>query len=184
MKATVAAVFVSLCCTVVPALAAPEPLRLAGRTELPGYTGDFDHFEYDLPSGRLWLAAEDHGTLDVFDLKTGALRKSLRGVVDTPHGEETIKGRLTVTGWALSPNGLSSVDVLLHNGMYRFHTSPTSRLDVKMKFPWYARVRDAGFTVTFPKRPRGVPQWTDVQVEIIDGKGGRTRLPDIVIRWP
>jgi hypothetical protein len=106
------------------------------------------------------------------------------GVVDTPHGDETIKGPLTVTGWALSPNGLSSVDVLLHNGMYRFHTSPTSRLDVKMKFPWYARVRDAGFTVTFPRRPRGVPQWTDVQVEIIDGKGGRTRLPDIVIRWP
>jgi hypothetical protein len=106
------------------------------------------------------------------------------GVVDTPHGDETIKGPLTVTGWALSPNGLSSVDVLLHNGMYRFHTSPNSRLDVKMKFPWYARVRDAGFTVTFPRRPRGVPQWTDVQVEIIDGKGGRTRLPDIVIRWP
>lgn len=105
------------------------------------------------------------------------------GVVDTPHGDETIKGPLTVTGWALSPNGLSSVDVLLHNGLYRFHTSPASRLDVKMKFPWYARVRDAGFTITFPKRPRGVPQWTDVQVEIIDGKGGRTRLPDIVIRW-
>jgi hypothetical protein len=106
------------------------------------------------------------------------------GVVDKPHGDETINGPLTVTGWALSPNGLSSVDVLLHNGMYRFHTLPTSRLDVKMKFPWYARVRDVGFTVTFPKRPRGVPQWTDVQVEIIDGKGGRTRLPDIGIRWP
>jgi len=106
------------------------------------------------------------------------------GVVDTPHSDETIKGPLTVTGWALSPNGLSSVDVLLHNGMYRFHTGPASRLDVKMKFPWYARVREAGFTVTFPKRPRGVPQMTDVQVEIIDGKGGRTRLPDIVIRWP
>jgi len=106
------------------------------------------------------------------------------GVVDTPHAEETVNGPLTVKGWALSPNGISSVDVLLHNGMYRFHTSPASRLDVKMKFPWYAHVREAGFTTTFPKRPRGVPQWTDVQVEIIDGKGGRTRLPDIVIRWP
>jgi hypothetical protein len=106
------------------------------------------------------------------------------GVVDTPHGDETIKGPLTVTGWALSPSGISSIDVLLHNGMYRFHTAPTSRLDVKMKFPWYARVRDAGFTATFPKRPHGVPEWTDAQVEIIDAKGGRTRLPDIVIRWP
>ncbi|MEA2329519.1 MAG: hypothetical protein QOE68_4478 [Thermoanaerobaculia bacterium] len=106
------------------------------------------------------------------------------GVVDTPHSDETITGPLTVKGWALSPNGISSIDVLLHNGMYRFHTSPASRIDVKMKFPWYARVRDAGFTITFDKRPRGVPQWTDAQVEIIDGKGGRTRLPDVVIRWP
>src|SRR6266550_629311 len=98
MRATVAVLFASLC-AVIPARAATEALRLAGRTEMPGYTGDFDHFEYDLPSRRLWLAAEDHGTLDVFDLKTGALRKSLRGVVDTPHGVFYLpqKKRLIVT---------------------------------------------------------------------------------------
>ena len=124
-----------------------------------------------------------------------ALQRALRGeatymgrsfgVVDKPHGDETINGPLTVTGWALSPNGIANVDVLLHNGMYRYHTTPASRLDVKSKFPWYPRVRNAGFTITFPrKRPRGVPRWTDVQVEIIDGRGLRTRLPDIVIQWP
>ena len=107
------------------------------------------------------------------------------GVVDTPHGEDVIHGPLTVNGWALSPNGIASVDVLLHNGMYRFHTTPISRIDVQTKFPWYPRVHNAGFTITFPKkRPRGVPRWTDVQAEIIDGKGGRTRLPDVVIEWP
>jgi DNA-binding beta-propeller fold protein YncE len=99
MKATVAISFASLCCAAIPARAATEALRLAGRTELPGYTGDFDHFEYDLPSGRLWLAAEDHGTLDLFDLKTGALRKTIRGLVDTPHGIFYLpqKKRLIVT---------------------------------------------------------------------------------------
>ena len=107
------------------------------------------------------------------------------GVVDTPHGEDVIHGPLTVSGWALSPNGIASVDVLLHNGMYRFHTTPISRIDVQTRFPWYPRVHNAGFTITFPKkRPRGVPRWTDVQAEIIDGKGGRTRLPDVVIEWP
>jgi len=107
------------------------------------------------------------------------------GVVDKPHGDETIKGPLTVTGWALSPNGITSIDVLLHNGMHRYHTGPASRIDVKTRFPWYARIRDPGFTMTFPrKRPHGVPRLTDVQVEIIDGKGLRTRLPDIVINWP
>ncbi len=107
------------------------------------------------------------------------------GVVDTPHGEDVINGPLTVSGWALSPNGIANVDVLLHDGMYRFHTTPTSRIDVQTRFPWYPRVHNAGFTITFPKkRPRGVPRWTDVQVEIIDRKGGRARLPDVVIDWP
>jgi hypothetical protein len=68
------------------AIAGSESLRSAGRTELPSYTGDFDHFEYDLKRNRLWLAAEDHGTLDVFDLKTGKMQRSLKGIVDTPHG--------------------------------------------------------------------------------------------------
>jgi hypothetical protein len=107
------------------------------------------------------------------------------GVVDQPHGEQRIDGPLTVNGWALSPNGITSVDVLLHNGIYRFHTTPTSRIDVQSRFPWYPRIHNAGFTITFPKkRPRGVLRWTDVQVEVIDGKGGRTRLPDVVIEWP
>jgi DNA-binding beta-propeller fold protein YncE len=78
---------------------AAEPLRLAGRTELPGYTGDFDHFEYDLKGNRLWLAAEDHGTLDLFDLNTVKMQKSVKGIVDTPHGILYVPGknRLIVT---------------------------------------------------------------------------------------
>jgi len=59
----------------------------------------FDHFEYDLKRNRLWLAAEEHGTLDVFDLKTGKMQKSIKGVVDTPHGILYLpeKNRLIVT---------------------------------------------------------------------------------------
>jgi DNA-binding beta-propeller fold protein YncE len=90
---------IALCVASVYTIAGSESLRLAGRTELPGYTGDFDHFEYDLKGNRLWLAAEDHGTLDVFDLKTGKMQKSLKGIVDTPHGIFYMpeKNRLIVT---------------------------------------------------------------------------------------
>jgi hypothetical protein len=59
-------------------------LVLQGRTELPGYSGDFDHFAVDLPGGRLFLAAEDHGTLEVFDLKSGKHLQSVGGF-ETPH---------------------------------------------------------------------------------------------------
>jgi DNA-binding beta-propeller fold protein YncE len=87
------------CATSVAALAADEALRLVGRVELPGYTGDFDHFEYDLKGNRLWLAAEDHGTLDLFDLKTLKKQKSVKGIVETPHGILYVpaKNRLVVT---------------------------------------------------------------------------------------
>jgi DNA-binding beta-propeller fold protein YncE len=64
--------------------AAFQVLHPAGRTELPGYTGDFDHFEADVASNRLWLAAEDHGTVDLFDLRKGSFEKSFKA--GTPHG--------------------------------------------------------------------------------------------------
>ena len=93
-----------ICCamlyaTSAVAVASDEALRLAGRQELPGYTGDFDHFEYDLKGNRLWLAAEDHGTLDVFDLRTLKMQRSVKGIVDTPHGILHVpqKNRLIVT---------------------------------------------------------------------------------------
>src|SRR5260221_2405383 len=65
---------------------AAEPaavLQAAGRTDLPGYSGDFDHFGVDLKGNRLFLAAEDHGTLEVFGLQSGAQKKTVRGV-ETP----------------------------------------------------------------------------------------------------
>jgi DNA-binding beta-propeller fold protein YncE len=88
-----------LCTANVVALAADDTLRLAGRLELSGYTGDFDHFESDLKGNRLWLAAEDHGTLDVFDLNTLKMQRSVKGIVATPHGILYVpeKNRLVVT---------------------------------------------------------------------------------------
>ena len=105
------------------------------------------------------------------------------GVVDFPR-EERVSGRsLTVSGWALSPSGIRGVDVLLHSGSTRYHAALTDRGDVQAKFPWYPQVQRAGFAITIPKRPRGVPKYTDVQVEIIDGSGARTPLPDKLIEW-
>jgi len=57
-----------------------EPLlRLISTTPLPGFTGDFDHFGVDLKGGRLFLAAEDHKTVEVFDLHTGKRLHSITG---------------------------------------------------------------------------------------------------------
>ena len=78
--------------------AAEAPLKLLGHADLPGYSGDFDHFAYDLKGNRLFLAAEDHGTLEVFDLRSGAHLKTVTGF-DTPHSIFYVpaRNRLLVT---------------------------------------------------------------------------------------
>jgi DNA-binding beta-propeller fold protein YncE len=55
------------------------PLKLVTTTPLPGYTGDLDHFGLDLKGGRLFLASEDHKTVEVFDLRTGERLHSIEG---------------------------------------------------------------------------------------------------------
>jgi DNA-binding beta-propeller fold protein YncE len=58
---------------------AQEPLKLAATTPMPGYSGDFDHFAVDLTGNRLFLAAEEHKTVEVFDLRTGERIHSITG---------------------------------------------------------------------------------------------------------
>jgi DNA-binding beta-propeller fold protein YncE len=65
-------------------VAAGPALRLASTVTLPGYKGDFDHFAVDRERGRILLAAEDHATLEVFDLKTGRHLKTITGF-GVPH---------------------------------------------------------------------------------------------------
>lgn len=62
----------------------PQPVRVIGHTDMPGYKGDFDHFAIDAPDNRLFLAGEDGGALKVFNLKTGALERSVPGF-QAPH---------------------------------------------------------------------------------------------------
>jgi DNA-binding beta-propeller fold protein YncE len=70
--------------TATAGAAASTSLRHMGRTDLPGYTGDFDHFATDIKGNRLFLAAEDHGTLEVFELSSGKHLKSIAGF-EVPH---------------------------------------------------------------------------------------------------
>ena len=130
-------------------------LVLQGRTELPGYTGDFDHFAVDLQSNRLFLAAEDHGTLEVFDLRTGRHLKTVGGF-ETPHsiflvsqthrllitdGSETIK---LLDAGSLAP----AAAIKLHPGADSIGSdSGTGHLyvvtggkDVKLKESWLEEI--------------------------------------------
>jgi len=87
MKTNIRALVTALAVAMVaPTLAFADtaPLRLLGRSDLPKYEGDFDHFGADLKGNRLFLAGEDGGTLEVFDLRSGAHLKTVAGM-ETPH---------------------------------------------------------------------------------------------------
>lgn len=86
----------------VPILAVPASLaqknssvKLINSVDLPGYTGDFDHFAADYDRNHLLLAAEDHGTVEVFDLTTSAHLRTVTGF-ETPHSILARKGAATL----------------------------------------------------------------------------------------
>jgi DNA-binding beta-propeller fold protein YncE len=60
------------------------PLKLLHTTPLPGFKGDMDHFAVDLKGHRLFLTAEVHKTVEVFDLNSGDRIHSIEGF-GTPH---------------------------------------------------------------------------------------------------
>src|SRR3984893_7386170 len=60
------------------------PLKLLHTTPLPDFKGDMDHFAVDLKGHRLFLTAEVHKTVEVFDLNTGERIHSITGF-GTPH---------------------------------------------------------------------------------------------------
>jgi hypothetical protein len=130
-------------------------LVLSGRVELPGYHGDFDHFAVDLQTNRLFLAAEDHGTLEVFDLKTVKHLRTVAGFA-TPHsifalpeahqllltdGSESIKRldeqRLTVAGSIKLQPGADSIGYDASRGHLYVVTGGK---DVKLRQSWLSEI--------------------------------------------
>jgi DNA-binding beta-propeller fold protein YncE len=67
-----------------PDTAGSAPLRLVQTVALRDIEGDFDHFGVDLKGNRLFLTAEDHKSVEVFDLKTGKHIHSIGGFGE-PH---------------------------------------------------------------------------------------------------
>src|SRR6266478_5657076 len=61
------------------------PLKLVQTITLPAaIKGHFDHFEVDLKGGRLFATPEGYKSVLVFDLKTGKLIHTIRGI-EKPH---------------------------------------------------------------------------------------------------
>ena len=87
-----------------------------------------------------------------------------------------------IAGWALSPYGVREVIARVDCGKRQLPLALVPRGDVNARWPWYPDARP-GFNATFDRRPKGVRRQTDVQIEIVDGRGQRTRLPTALVDW-
>jgi hypothetical protein len=80
------ALTLSACLPLTPARAGDmkSPITLVSQVELPEIVGDFDHLTVDLKRNHLFVTAEVHHSVEVFDLKTGKHLQSVGGF-KTPH---------------------------------------------------------------------------------------------------
>ena len=86
MKRHLFAATLAFCLPFGPAWAAGnQPVRLVSTTPLPAIPGgDFDHFAVDLKGNRLYVVAEEYGSIEVFNLRSGEHLRSVRDVVKSP----------------------------------------------------------------------------------------------------
>jgi hypothetical protein len=168
---------------------------------LPGVA--FDWIRRGLDEGRLafvrrfdhemngdWLFALRRGprTTPIEELQRLLDGKPTRnsatfGRVDQPRYGATIEGTLDVTGWALSPDGIREVGIVIDSGRLRIAASRAPNAQISETYPWYPKTTLPSFSARVEHRPFGVPERTDVQIEIVDGAGHVTRMPDLLITW-
>ena len=124
------------------------------------------------PELEAWLAGRPTRNADTF------------GAVDFPQPNRRIDGRLYVSGFALSPYGVRSATLRFADGRVRIPAFLFDEPQLHRRFPWYAATAKPRFVREIPRRPAGVGERTDLQVEIVDGRGRSVLLEDRFFVWP
>ncbi|HYU26319.1 MAG TPA: hypothetical protein VEO74_14015 [Thermoanaerobaculia bacterium] len=106
------------------------------------------------------------------------------GFVDFPQPGQRIAGRAYFSGYAFSPYGIRSVTLRLQNGRGRIAPFLFDDPALRRRFPWYDATTKPRFQLEVERRPDGVGERTDLQVDIVDGRGRRVLLEDRFFLWP
>jgi hypothetical protein len=105
------------------------------------------------------------------------------GHLDYPSYGYEYRGNAVISGYALSPHGIKKVDLLFNNRRVRVPAELREDVTITRLFPWYPNVPRPRFAAWFNRRPDGVPEKTDVVVEITDGHGYVTMLDSGWFTW-
>jgi hypothetical protein len=105
------------------------------------------------------------------------------GYLDQPLPGARVQGRVTFSGWAMSPYGIREVNLLFNNGLVRRAARLEPNPYLHEIFPFYAATTRPAFSLVLDEKPDEIWPTTDVQTEIVDGHGRRVLLQDRFIRW-
>jgi hypothetical protein len=126
----------------------------------------------------------DRGEVDAFLAGHPTRGNATFGALDYPSNDERMTDRVFISGRAFSPFGIRAVNLLFDNGRTRLPATLVEDPKLADVVALYPQTPKPRFVAAFSKRPPGVRRMTDVQVEIIDGRGARTLLPNRFIEWP
>jgi hypothetical protein len=96
------------------------------------------------------------------------------GFFDPPPG--LMRGHGFFSGYAFSPYGIRSVDLLFEDGRARVPAQLIPDEKLVARFPSYPQTPKPRFVLYLENRPDGVPANTDVQAIVTDGRGQQLRL--------
>ncbi|HKO01009.1 MAG TPA: hypothetical protein VJ032_04920 [Thermoanaerobaculia bacterium] len=126
----------------------------------------------------------DRGEVDTFLAGHATRGNATFGALDYPSNDERMTDRVLISGRAVSPFGIRAVNLLFDNGRTRLPAMLIDDPKLAELVALYPQTPKPRFVAAFAMRPKGVRRFTDVQVEIIDGRGERTLLPNRFIEWP
>ncbi|MFZ2493833.1 MAG: hypothetical protein WA208_20330, partial [Thermoanaerobaculia bacterium] len=103
--------------------------------------------------------------------------------LESPRFGEEMHRRLGVSGFAFSPHGIRSVEVLIHGGRLRLQAQRHASVEMTAARPWYRNDPAPAFELVLPKRPKGIPKQTSVRVRATDRAGRTVESDDRMIVW-
>ncbi|HEY8130286.1 MAG TPA: hypothetical protein VII12_00215 [Thermoanaerobaculia bacterium] len=110
--------------------------------------------------------------------------ESTFGAFFSPAPDTVVNANTPFYGFAFSPYGIREVNLLVNNGAIRLRTELRDDAPLERQFHWYPATTKPKFVAQFGARPAGVWSHTDIQPEIVDGRGTRVLLEDRWISWP
>lgn len=138
-----------------------------------------------------WVFSTRGGTpqktaeVDAFLRYDATYNRNIFGYLDIPRPGETIgPGGAYISGFAFSPFGVREANLLFQNHAVRIPAFLSEDPRMSRRWPWYGPHAKARFQRILKERPPGVRRETDMQVEIVDGRGRRTLFDDRQFIWP